>query len=179
MDDVAREMGISKKTLYQTIKDKNELVAEVVSKLKETINGFWDVFHDDTLTAIEQHCKQKDAIKQLHSHFNPTFSYDLQKYYPDLYRSLVSWRKEIVSEAHIANIEKGKREGFFRSDIQSDIIARLIVAHHIFTFDPSNEIFALEEILNFKIIEQVYMYHLRGLCTPKGIEEVEKLFSNN
>ncbi len=178
MDDVAREMGISKKTLYHVVKDKNELVCGVVGVLKEIINGFWAVFHDDSLSSLEQHCKQKDTIKDLHKHFNPTFAYDLQKYYPELYRDLISWRKRVIAKAHIANIEKGKREGMFRDDLRADVIARLLVAHHIFTFDPINEIFDIEEVMNFKTVEQVYMYHLRGLSTPKGLKEIEKLFTN-
>ncbi len=179
MDDIAREMGMSKKTLYFIVKDKNELVRGVVGTLKEIISGFWTVFHDDNLTSLEQHYKQKEAIKDLHTHFNPTFAYDLQKYYPELYRELVGWRKREIINAHIANIEKGKREGFFHGNIMSDVIARLLAAHHIFTFDPVNEIFNIEEILDFKIVEQVYMYHLRGLCTPKGLDEIDKLFNND
>ena len=177
MDDIAREMGVSKKTLYLVVKDKNEIVSEVVGILKELISGFWAVFHDDTLTALEQHCKQKDAIRMLHKHFNPTFAYDLQKYYPELHRELVGWRKRVITESHIANIEKGKSEGVFRSDIRADIITKLLVAHHIFTFDPANEIFDIEEVMDFKIVEQVYMYHLRGVCTERGLVELDKLFT--
>jgi AcrR family transcriptional regulator len=178
MDDIAREMGMSKKTLYLAVKDKNEIVSGVVGILKELISGFWAVFHDDSLTALKQHCKQKDAIRTLHKHFNPTFAYDLQKYYPELHRELVNWRKSVITESHIANIEKGKREGVFRSDINAEIITKLLVAHHIFTFDPVNEIFSIEEVMDFNIVEQVYMYHLRGISTPKGLEEIEKLFTN-
>ncbi len=178
MDDIAREMGISKKTLYHVVKDKNELVGGVVGVLKELISGFWAVFHDDSLTSLEQHCKQKSAIKNLHKHFNPTFAYDLQKYYPELHRDLIEYRKRVITDAHIANIEKGKKEGLFRDDVKADIIARLLVAHHIFTFDPVNEIFTIGEVMDFNIVEQVYMYHLRGLSTPKGLEEINKLFTN-
>lgn len=179
MDDIAREMGMSKKTLYHTVKDKNELVSGVVGILKELISGFWTVFHDDNLTSLEQHCKQKDAIKDLHKHFNPTFAYDLQKYYPELHRELNNWRKSVITEAHISNIEKGKREGLFRSEIRADVIAKLLVAHHIFTFDPVNEIFSIEDVMDFKVVEQVYMYHLRGLCTREGLDEIDKLFNND
>ncbi len=179
MDDIAREMGISKKTLYHVVKDKNELVGEVVEVFKEMIAEFWAVFHDETLTALEQHCKQKDTIKDLHKYFNLTFAFDLQKYYPKLNRDLSDWRKKVIMDAHIANIVKGKKEGLFRSDVNANVIAKLLIAHHIFTFDPANEIFSIEEVMDFKIVEQVHMYHLRGLCTLTGITEIDKLFSRD
>jgi len=179
MDDIAREMGMSKKTLYQVVKDKNDLVAAVIELAKEWINQFWEVFHDESLNAIEQHEHQREVVKYLHRHFNPTFSFDLRKYYPELYRDLNDWRKKVIEDAHISNIEKGKKEGLYRRDIDPKVIAKLIVAHHLYTFDPTNKIFDTTDIVDLRVVEQFYLYHLRGLSSEKGLQEVDKLFSNN
>ena len=179
MDDIAREMGMSKKTLYQVVKDKNDLVAGVIELVKDWINRFWEVFHDESLNAIEQHVHQRAVVKELHRHFNPTFSFDLRKYYPELYRELSDWRKKVIEEAHISNIEKGKKEGLFRANVDATVIAKLLVAHHVYTFDPTNKIFDTTDIVDLKVVEQFYLYHLRGLCTEKGFKEVDKLFSND
>ena len=178
MDDIAREMGMSKKTLYQIVKDKNDLVEGVVELVKKWIIRFWEVFYDDSLNAIEQHCRQREVVKELHRHFNPTFSFDLLKYYPEFYRELNNWRKDVIMKAHVSNIEKGKKEGLYRSDIDADIISRLIVAHHLYTFNPENKIFDTTDIVDFNVVEQFYMYHLRGLSSEKGLREIEKLFAN-
>ncbi|NPA38068.1 MAG: TetR/AcrR family transcriptional regulator [Chlorobi bacterium] len=179
MDDIAREMGMSKKTLYQIVKDKNDLVAGVIEIVKEWVSRFWQVFHDDSLNAIEQHCHQREAVKELHKQFNPTFSFDLRKYYPEFYRGLNEWRRNVIMDAHVTNIEKGKKEGLYRSNINSEVIAKLIVAHHLYTFDPTNEIFETTDIVDFEVVEQFYLYHLRGLSTEKGLKELDRLFANN
>lgn len=179
MDDIAREMGMSKKTLYQVVKDKNDLVEGVVELVKKWIIRFWQVFQDDSLNAIEQHCRQREVVKELHSQFNPTFSFDLKKYYPGFYRELNDWRKDVIFNSHVKNIEKGKEEGLYRSNVDAGIIAKLIVAHHLYTFDPTNEIFDTTDIIDMNVVEQFYMYHLRGLCSAKGMKELEKHFVNS
>jgi len=179
MDDIAREMGMSKKTLYQVVKDKNDLVAGSVELVKAWVNSFWEVFHNDSYNAIEQHCHQREAVKGLYKHFNATFSFDLHKYFPEFYRELNEWRKKVILEAHTANIEKGKREGLYREDVNAEVIAKLLVAHHVYTFDPANEIFETSEIMDFSVVEQFYQYHLRGLCSEKGLKELKRLFAND
>ncbi len=179
MDDIAREMGMSKKTLYHIVKDKNDVVAGVIDLFKKWISRFWEVFHDDSLNALEQHCHQREIVKELHKHFNPTFSFDLRKYYPEFYRDLNEWRKNIIISSHVANIEKGKKEGLYRENVDAEIIAKLIVAHHLYTFDPTNEIFESSDITNLSVVEQFYMYHLRGLCSKKGLKVLGKLFVNS
>ena len=179
MDDIARETGMSKKTLYQFVKDKNDLVAGVIELVKEWISSFWEVFHDDSLNALEQHLSQREAVKGLHKQFNPTFSFDLRKYYPEYYRELNCWRKNVIMDSHVANIEKGKKEGLYRENVEAATIAKLIVAHHIYTFDPTNEIFDTTDIADLNVVEQFYMYHLRGIASDKGLKEIDKLFFND
>jgi len=179
MDDIAREMGMSKKTLYKVVKDKNDLVACVIELVKKWIYRFWEVFHDNSLNALEQHMHQREAVKGLHKQFNTTFSFDLRKYYPEYYRELNRWRKKVVMDSHVANIEKGKREGLYRENVNAEIIAKLIVAHHLYTFDPTNEIFDTTDIVDLNVVDQFYMYHLRGIVSDKGLKEVDKLFCND
>jgi AcrR family transcriptional regulator len=179
MDDIAREMGISKKTLYQAVKDKNDIVAGVIDLVKEWGSNFWQVFYDDNFNAIEQHCRQREVVKGLHKQFNATFSFDLRKYYPELYREIIEWKKNVIMDVHVTNIEKGKKEGLYRSDVDAVVIAKLLVAHHLYTFDPTNEIFDASDIMDLSVIEQFYMYHLRGLATAKGLKELDRLFANS
>jgi len=179
MDDIAREMGMSKKTLYQVVKDKHDIVAGVTELFKEWITRFWAIFHDESFNALEQHCHQREAVKELHKQFNATFSFDLQKYYPEFYRNLNEWRKKVIMDAHVTNIEKGKKEGLYRQNVNAEVIAKLLVAHHIYTFDPANEIFDTTDIMDFSVVEQFYQYHLRGLCSEKGFKELKRLFAND
>ncbi|MCU4165448.1 TetR/AcrR family transcriptional regulator [Carboxylicivirga caseinilyticus] len=179
MDDIARNMGISKKTLYQYISDKNELVECVFQYSKAYIEDVFSAFKRDDLNAIEQNFELSDNIRKKNQRFKPTFLYDMKKYYPALLRELKDIKFKIIYESNLANLKKGKEEGFYMEDINEHIIARIMVSYHLFTFDPGNGLFTDTEVMDMGIFEEVYKYHFRGICTPKGIEELNRLFCKN
>src|ERR1035437_2884162 len=85
MDDVARELGISKKTLYQYVNDKNELVQKVVEmELDDKAEGF-SKMNCSGLNAIEELFEVHKMIRQMLKDYNPSTEYDLRKYYPELF----------------------------------------------------------------------------------------------
>ncbi|TAJ14046.1 TetR/AcrR family transcriptional regulator [Marinilabiliaceae bacterium JC017] len=178
MDDIAREMGMSKKTLYQCVKDKGELVEAVMTYVRDFIGGAVNVFHDEKVNAIEQHLVHRNAFQEKFVHHNPTLSFDLRKYYPVIYHEMNEWKRKTVYDAHRANLQQGIKEGFYREDIDPDIIARLMVAHSIFTFDPTNEIFEPNSMNDQATIHQVYKYHFIGICTEEGLKECKRLFGH-
>lgn len=176
MDDIAREMGMSKKTLYQFISDKNELVESVIEYLKTFINELFSLFHNEKLNAIEQHFEFRNRMEPKKSRFQPTFLYDMKKYYPTLLQEIQDVKFKEVYNANLANLKKGKKEGFYIEDIDEHIIARMMVSYHLYTFDPSNGLFTDAEVMDFKTFEELYKYHFRGVCTQKGLDELTRLF---
>ncbi len=179
MDDIARELGMSKKTLYQYISDKTELVENCMNFAKEKIESYLSVFYDYSKNAIEQHLAAKELIEKDRVVVNPTLIFDLNKYYPGILQDLNEFKKKAIYEAHVSNIDHGKKGGYFNEDLNSHVIARMMVSYHIFTFDPANRLFSESEIKDESIIFEVYKYHFRGICTPKGLEVVIQLFCPN
>ena len=85
-------------------------------------------------------------------------------------------KQELLYNATCANLDKGKDEGFYQSDIDSGIIARLQVANQNYTLDSSNGLFSDAELADHEVLKQLFTYHFRGICTPKGIAELKRVF---
>lgn len=175
MDDIAREMGMSKKTLYQYINDKKELVVEVVLYMRTVMEEMVSVFSDTSLNAVEQHFAYWDRLDRRFANCKPTFLYDLRKYYPAILKEINNWKKTTFYNIHYLNMEQGKKEGFYRTDIDAAIISKIMVGYHLFIFDPINELFSDAELTEKKTFEETFKYHFYGICTPTGIEEVLKV----
>jgi AcrR family transcriptional regulator len=176
MDDIAREMGMSKKTLYQFINDKNDLVESALNLACEKDCGVMAIFNRQDINAIEQFFEFKKLMEPHIGQYKPTILYDLKKYYPALLADFQSKQKDVVLNAYTSNMTKGKKEGLFHDDIDETVIARLLYAHHIFTFNDSNNLFSLNDLQSMKLFTEVFKYHFRGICTEKGLHEVERLF---
>lgn len=179
MDDISRELGMSKKTLYQFVNDKNDLVEGAIKLACEKDCDVMAIFKRSDINAVEQFFEFKKLMEPHIGQYQPTIMYDLKKYYPSLLSDFQNEQKDVVLDAYISNMIQGKKEGLYHDDIDESIIARLLFAHHIFTFDDSNGLFTSNDLRSIELFSEVFKYHFRGICTEKGIEEVERLFCEN
>lgn len=166
MDDVCREMGISKKTLYQYVTDKTDLVSKVLElDIKEDENLMCNM-QDSQLPAIDELlCIQKmvsEKIKNMHT----SIVFDLKKYYPESWAIVMQHRNQFIVSSIEHNIRKGQKEGVFRDDIQPAVIARIYAARIDALIDPS--LFQDMNIPQTDIYFEAMKYHIRGIATEKG-----------
>ena len=172
MDDVARELGISKKTLYQYVNDKNELVQKVVEmELSDRGEGFSKMNCPD-LNAIEEIFEVHKLVQQMLKDYNPSTEYDLRKYYPDLFTQVVTIRRERIYNNTLANLIKGKAEGLYRAELNNELIAKLQLSRIETAFD--DKIFTQDELLSPKVFLEMFIYHIRGIANEKGLTVLEK-----
>ncbi len=171
MDDVARELGISKKTLYQHVEDKNDLVEKVFEIENQCTEQDLIYLTCNNLNAIDQILEVDKLIMRLMKDHNPAAFYDLKKYFPSIYSKQVQLRREKIAMFFGDNIEQGKTEGLYRDDVDSEIIARLHVARFEVVID--GDLFTVEEFTSGKWVWQLLNYHIRGLITPQGLEYFE------
>ena len=172
MDDVARELMISKKTLYQYVKDKNELVTKVIDRLiEEDSRQYCEIIQEDR-NAIEQLFDVSKHIRQIMMEVSPTARYDLQKYYREQYGKLYKQKKEMMLQSVMDNLEKGKAEGLFRSDFSSSNLATFFVSRVENTIEM--EFFMVESLEEQTFFIEVFEYHIRGLVSSKGLKFFEE-----
>jgi AcrR family transcriptional regulator len=175
MDDVAKHLYISKKTLYQHFTDKEDLVRNIVLLDYNNRNKFFLELNKKELNAIEELFEVYRMINSIFRDFNASMEYDIHKYYPDLYSKVKDIRRKQMYHAMYNNMNKGKREGLYRKELNSKIIARL----HVFKVENmfDNDIFTMEELASFKIFNEVFVYHMQGIMSADGRSFFEKNFS--
>lgn len=176
MDDVSHELGISKKTLYQHVVDKNDLVLKVFDlEINESCNQFECAFNPES-NAIEQLFDVHKWVVNRMKEYSPVSDYDLKKYYSDLYRKLDKFRRERIYDFIMNNLKKGKEEGLYRNDLNVDIIAKIHVSRIQNTFD--SELLTNEEKTSLKVFYEFFIYHIRGIASQKGIQLLEEKLKN-
>lgn len=172
MDDVARELGMSKKTLYKYVANKDDLVKYFVEHLlNERKCNVRDV-QNQGLNAIEELLEVNEQVIEMLKNYNPSTEYDLKKYYPQQYDYVRKIRRNNMYEAVLKNIRKGKEEGLFRSGLKEDIIARVHVSRIENSF--ANEMFTIDELTSRGFVTEMMEYHIRGIASKKGIDFFEK-----
>lgn len=173
MDDLARNLGISKKTIYQYVENKNDLVSAVVQcHIDEEKIVVLDIL-ENSENAIDEMLKvAKYVISQLRK-LSPTVVYDLKKYYRESWQMLERHDQEFVYNHIKTNIERGIKEELYSADVNTDIIARMYVSQNFSVVDE--DIFPLQKYNREKLFEQFILYHIRGIACPKGLEVLEEL----
>jgi TetR/AcrR family transcriptional regulator, cholesterol catabolism regulator len=177
MDDLAKEMGMSKKTIYTVAKNKEELIFKTLGNHFENEMAQCCQFSSESVNAIEELLSiAKNLIEQMRS-MNPAVLYDLKKYYPKAYKVVEDYRFTFIYETIFNNLKKGIKQGLYRKDINADIIAKFYVARADVIFDT-----ALFPPANYNwvdIYSEGLLYHIRGIASEKGLaylaENVKKI----
>ncbi|MGC9343456.1 MAG: TetR/AcrR family transcriptional regulator [Bacteroidales bacterium] len=173
MDDVSRELGISKKTLYTMVKDKKELVEKVMEHEFENVKTcFKEVFEKEGINAIEQLFEVNYFMRNLLKYYSPSLDYDLRKYYPELFRKMNEWKQEEMYDSVLTNMKKGKSEGIYRDDLNEELIAKLYVTRIMHAHESA--IISIEDFIAPEAYKQYFVYHIRGIANEKGIQILEK-----
>lgn len=177
MDDIANEFGISKKTLYQYFRDKNELVRRVVEMEYAEKNRKLYVLSESSENAIEELLKFHSLIVKMVKDQNPAIQYDLKKYYPEIYIDVIKTKRQFLYKSVRENLLRGKKERVYRKDIDTDIISKLIL-HWIESFHES-EILTREDINNPDTYYHIFQYHVHGIINEKGRNVLEGFVNKN
>ncbi len=171
MDDVSRELSISKKTLYQYVTDKDDLVGKFVDYEIEVRQEQICKCFGFGYNAIEELFEISDFMNKLMREQNPATEHDLKKYYPQHHQKTIKTRRDRMYTYILLNLKKGKEEGLYRQDLDVDVIAKLYLSRseniHF------NDLFTVEEFTSLKLFIELLTYHVRGIATEKGISVLE------
>lgn len=172
MDDVARELGISKKTLYLHFKDKSELVGIILKwEFKEKAEEFAEAMANND-NAIEELFEYYKVQIKILTHQKANFIYDLKKYYPVHFDEFHNKKMDKMIESVKTNLKRGKKEGLFRKDINEDIITRLHVAR--IESMMTSGLFSIEELMSPLFFAEAFKYHIYAIVSDKGRKIIDK-----
>lgn len=166
MDDVARELGMSKKTLYQSFSNKDEMINEVA---KAHIQMEKDQFQDieaRSANAIEELNNMTSCMRDMMKGLNPSLLFDLQKYHPTAWNVFLEFKMNFLLGQLERNIQRGLDEGYYREGINAKVLATLRIEQVQLVFDP--KIFPQSEYNLIEVQLQVLDHFIYGLLSDKG-----------
>ena len=172
MDDIARHLGASKKTLYQHFTDKDEIITQVLQIHLEGNMKEMEGFSKTSGNAVDELVKISLCLKRNMQDMNPTVMFDIQKYHPKGWAIWTEFKSKFIRESVIRNLEQGIEEGYFRPEINVEVLAalRLQVIEAVF----SDRFFPKEKYSLAETQVQVFDHFVYGLCTEKGRKLYQK-----
>lgn len=166
MDDIAKHLSISKKTIYAHFKDKNELVNKLFTQvLHKNMCGIEDC-NNKAHDAIEEVFMIMDYLKECLAGINPIVFYDLEKYHAEAHKIMMDFHQTHVYNTVKAGLERGIKENIFRKDINTEILASARVWQINWTFE--SELVRNGKYSMYDVIQELTLHFLFGICTLSG-----------
>ena len=166
MDEISARLGVSKKTIYQSFADKDELVDDVVCDL---------LIHNQNCCTNDK-AKAKDAIhevflamemvQQMFENMNPGILYDIERNHPATFSKFLQHKNKFLLQVIKENIERGKTEELYRTDINTEVIAKIRLETMFLPFNP--EVFPKSKFNLVDLEHQLIEHFLFGVATMKG-----------
>lgn len=175
MDDIARELGISKKTLYQFVENKDDLVLRVVQQHIEAEIVQKNCLHLEAPDAIEEILAVIRHVQGEMQRIKSNILFDMQKYHRDAWDVMREYQRGHMHRMVRENLERGRQEGLYRTDFDLDIIARLHVAESFLMLDEDwfpRPPYSLETLFR-----EYLLYYLHGVVSEKGLQQLKAKLS--
>jgi AcrR family transcriptional regulator len=172
MDDVAAELGISKKTLYQWFESKDDLVVKVLEHHISREKSNCMQAASGAKNALEEIFILMDANSQELANMKSNIINDLQKYHRNAWEMMQKYHHEFTINIIRENITRGRKEGLYREDFDINIVAKLHLAAVFNLFDP--QLFPDGTLSKAVLFKEYMMHYLHGITTPKGLTYLKK-----
>jgi len=172
MDDIAANLGMSKKTIYQYFKDKDELVEAVVEEVISTNQCACKADIDRSENAVHEIFLVMEMMAEMFKTMNPFILHDMQKYHPSAFSKFKKHKNEFLYNVCTQNLLRGVKEELYREELAVDILCRYRVETMFIPFSPEFQQ-SLKHSLG-KIEEEILMHFLFGLVSQKGYKQIIK-----
>jgi AcrR family transcriptional regulator len=166
MDDIAKELGISKRTIYQHFPDKNAIVNLAIQNELGSQTCNFDAIEEKVANPVDQMIQLSAHMREMMANINPTLFFDLKKYHPDGWQLFTDYKHQYVIQSVRDNLKSGIEMGLYRNDIDIEVLARLRIEQIEMAFDPTLFPFNQFEMVHVQL--QFINHFLRGILTPEG-----------
>ncbi len=172
MDDMSRHLGMSKKTLYQYVSDKEDLVRRSVATYCTKEDHDVRKITKLGLNAIDESLEIMKWVLAKLQNMHPSVSYDLEKYHPEVFHLMRENRHRAIYDSCMLNMKKGQREGLYRKDFNPEVIAKFYISRIDLIFDQST--FPAGQFNPPQVYLEMFNYHIRGIASTKGVEYLKE-----
>jgi TetR/AcrR family transcriptional regulator, cholesterol catabolism regulator len=172
MDDISSEAGVSKRTIYENFKDKDELLRACLAFIDEHHARETEQIMAQSNNTIDLVFRfLKHGVKAINS-INPLFLADLKKYHYRIWKETYSINSDKYLSQTFTILKKGINEGLFRKDVDIEIVANLLNEQLILMSDE--RIFPSLKFSKTVVFENIIINFFRGIATGKGLEIIDK-----
>lgn len=175
MDDIANKMGISKKTIYANFPTKTKLVEATTFYLLEIIDRGIEEIQQQEHNAIVELFEIKKFVMHHLKDEKSSPQFQLNKYYPKIYRNVEKHHLNTVHRSITGNLEKGIAGGYYRPSIPVEFISKIYFLG--MTGIKNNEMFPTDEYSMKELTEKYLEYHLRAIVTQKGFKKLKEFLT--
>ncbi|UCG27005.1 MAG: TetR/AcrR family transcriptional regulator [Bacteroidales bacterium] len=171
MDELAKHLGISKRTIYEQFKNKDSLLLQCIKSLstdqKKRINRIMNE-SAHVIDSIYRIIGEKSVMMR---NLNPLFLEDMRKFHPAIFK-LIHKRDELEDISLTEQLLiKGKEEGIFLPELNTSLVTRFM--WEMFRLFGDDEVFPFEQYDRSEMLDNIFIVFIRGLCTANGIEILE------
>lgn len=167
MDMIASQLGISKRTIYEVFRDKDELLQGVLKWMTEKQAEVMKKIFSESENVIEAIFKMLDMMNNHFQNMSPAFQMDMKRFHYDLVKMPGSQNAYPYYNGNTEIIKRGIREEIFRKDIDVDITNKCLFEVAKMSNDKS--VFPPDDFMSKDVIRTFYLNFLRGISTEKGL----------
>jgi AcrR family transcriptional regulator len=171
MDMLASQMGISKRTIYEVFRDKDELLHGVLDWMTMKQHELMKKLFSESDNVIEAIFRMLNLMSEHFRKMSPAFQLDIKRYYSDLRNRLEEDNQLPYSSSNSEILRRGVAEGVFRDDIDIEITNKCLL--EVAKIANDKDVFPPEDYHNKDVIKNFYINYLRGISTPKGLELID------
>jgi AcrR family transcriptional regulator len=173
MDDIAKHLAMSKKTIYQYFKDKDEVVHTLMERQFAVDCAEFESIAKEASNVVEEVFGHMRKMHRMFSNINPNMLYDLRKFHPRSWEIVTRFRTEVALGMVEQALEKGKKDGLVRADVNTKIISQLRVEQIEMGFNPT--VFPPAKYAMLDVQIAMVEHFLYGICTLKGHKLINKI----
>ena len=172
MDDLARELGMSKKTIYKFFSDKDALIRAIIEFKTQGDREICQIAFEQAENAIDEMIRISEFMSEMLQDVHSSVFFDLQKYHRDAWQIMEDHKNTFVRNQIKHNIQRGIKEGVYRENSDSDILSKAYVLTMGTLFDGYT--FPSSEYKFTTVFNQIIRFQIRGLANAQGLEYLTK-----
>lgn len=172
MDEIANQLGVSKKTIYHSFSDKNELVDEVIADMLQFNKECCQNYKANSQNAIHEIFMALDMLQVIFDNMNPSILHDIERNYPLTYKKFKEYKYKFLYELVKDNMIRGIDEELYRSEINIDVVAKIRLETMMLPFDE--QLFPKNKFSMVFLHQQIIEYFLFGIASLKGYKLILK-----
>lgn len=172
MDDLARELGMSKKTIYRFVEDKRDLVKQTMQFYLDNERKTLEAILSPSKNSIDEMIEMISYFMNQVQEFNPSALNDLQKYYPETWEIYNQYRFHFMLSKISENVKNGIKQGVYRTDLNADVISRVYIGGIDMLINQ--QLFPSKKYAFIDTYTEYLKYHFRGIVSAKGLKILEQ-----